>query len=221
MSVTWAIGGTVGPFIGGVLSRPQDRWPNVFSHPFWGRYPYFLPCLATSAYGLLLFSVAALFLKETVNKDPTMKHHTENVGEEEILHGPSNMDKPLPLRALLTRPVVVSVANSATIGLLDVIGGTLIPLVWSTSVEFGGLGMSPASLGLWIAGFGFVNGMFQFVAFPRTVGRFGLRRVFIASVLCFFPGVHHIPLREPRPTSFESLDCSTAHHVAALSVIFR
>jgi hypothetical protein len=55
---------TLRPSIGGVLSRPQDRWPNVFSHPFWGKYPYFLPCLATAAYGIVLFSVAAIFLKE-------------------------------------------------------------------------------------------------------------------------------------------------------------
>jgi hypothetical protein len=26
----------VSPFIGGVFSRPQDRWPDVLSHPFWG-----------------------------------------------------------------------------------------------------------------------------------------------------------------------------------------
>jgi hypothetical protein len=71
--------------------------------------------------------------------------------------------------------------------LLDMTAGTLIPLVWSTSVEFGGLSMSPASIGLWMAGYGFLNGIFQFVAFPRIVGRFGPRRVFIASVLCFFP----------------------------------
>ena len=79
--VTWAVGGTIGfpislfplyfahirtyrPFIGGVLSRPQDRWPNVFSHPFWGKYPYFLPCLVTASYALLSFSLAAIFLKE-------------------------------------------------------------------------------------------------------------------------------------------------------------
>ncbi len=67
------------------------------------------------------------------------------------------------------------------------IAGALIPLVWSTPVEFGGLGMSPASIGLWMAGYGFLNGIFQFVAFPRIVGRFGPRRVFIASILCFFP----------------------------------
>jgi hypothetical protein len=55
---------TYRPFIGGVLSRPQDRWPNIFSHPFWGKYPYFLPCLATATYALLSFSLAAIFLKE-------------------------------------------------------------------------------------------------------------------------------------------------------------
>jgi hypothetical protein len=117
-----------------------------------------------------------------------MKHNPNNIREGEILDGPANLkdiDKPLPLRALLTRPVVVSIANFGVIGLLDVIGGTLIPLVWSTSVDLGGLGMSPASIGLWIAAYGFVNGIFQFVAFPPTVGRFGLRRVFIASALCF------------------------------------
>ena len=97
------------------------------------------------------------------------------------------MEKPMPLSALLTRPVVVSVANYAVISLHDVIAGALMPLVWSTSIELGGLSMSPASIGLWIAGYGFLNGVFQFVAFPPIVRRFGPRHVFIASILCFFP----------------------------------
>ena len=105
-----------------------------------------------------------------------------------MLDGPAkDTGKLLPLRALLTRPVVVSVANYCMIGLLDIMGAALIPLVWSTSVEFGGLGMSPASIGLWLAGCGLLSGIFQFVAFPRLVGRFGPRRVFIAGTLCFFP----------------------------------
>ncbi|KAH8985272.1 MFS general substrate transporter [Lactarius akahatsu] len=190
--VTWAIGSTIGPFIGGVLSRPQDRWPNVFSHPFWGEYPYFLPCLATAAYALLSFTLAAIFLKETVNSNPVMKSRTEvnsdlpRVGEGEMLDV-KDTGKPLPLRALLTRPVVVSIANYCMISLLEIIAVTLIPLVWSTSVEFGGLGMSPASIGLWMTGYGFTNGIFQFVAFPHIVERLGPRRVFIASTLCFIP----------------------------------
>ena len=82
MSLTWTVGATLGsdiftsfvrllanirsfrPFIGGMLSRPQDRWPNLFSHPFWNEFPYFLPCLATATYGLLSLTLAVVFLKE-------------------------------------------------------------------------------------------------------------------------------------------------------------
>jgi hypothetical protein len=117
------------------------------------------------------------------------------VREGEILDGPAkDRESPPPLRALLTRPVMVSVANYCVIALLDITAGTLIPLVWSTSVEFGGLNMSPASIGLWISGYGFMNGIFQFTALPLLVGRFGPRRVFITSVLCHFPFYMMFPL---------------------------
>ncbi|KAH8985274.1 MFS general substrate transporter [Lactarius akahatsu] len=192
LSVTWAVGCTIGPFIGGVLSRPQDRWPNVFSHPFWGQYPYFLPCLATATYALLSFTLAVIYLEETVNRDTIMKPNTEvnsnvpRVGEGELLDEyAKDTEEPLPLRALLTRPVVVSVANYCMISLLDMTTGALIPLVWSTSVESGGLSMSPASIGLWMAGYGSMTCVIQFVAFPRLVERFGPRGVFIACIILF------------------------------------
>ncbi|KAI9437152.1 MFS general substrate transporter [Lactarius indigo] len=201
ITITWAIGSTMGPFIGGVLSRPQDRWPAVFSHPFWGQYPYFLPCLTTAAYSLLSFTLVAIFLKETVNSGPITKPNTviesdiPQVGEGEILDGPvKDQERPLPLRALLTRPVVVSIANYCMISLLDIITIALIPLVWSTSVESGGLGMSPASIGLWISGYGITNGVFQFVAFPHFVGRFGPWHVFIACIVLFLPVYIMFPL---------------------------
>ena len=129
-----------------------------------------------------------------MNIDPITKPNIEvnsnlpHAGAGEILDGPAkDTEKPLPLHALLTRPVVVSVVNYGMIALLEIAAGSLIPLVWSTSVEFGGLGMSPASIGLCMAAFGFLNGFFQYIAFPRIVGRFGPRRVFITSILCFFP----------------------------------
>ena len=52
------------PLIGGVLSRPQDRWPHVFSHPFWTDYPYFLPCLVAASFMFTSFVVTALYLQE-------------------------------------------------------------------------------------------------------------------------------------------------------------
>jgi hypothetical protein len=128
-----------------------------------------------------------------VNSNPFIKPNTvinsglRQSGEGEVLDGSvKDTEKPLPLRALLTRPVLISVANYAMFGLIDMGAVALIPLVWSTSVELGGLSMSPASIGLWMTGCGLLNCIFQFVALPRLVGRFGPRNVFISSILCFF-----------------------------------
>jgi MFS family permease len=66
--------------------------------------------------------------------------------------------------------------------LIEMASLALIPLVWSTPVEFGGLDMSPASIGLCMSAFGCVDGLFQFAVFPHLVRRFGLRRVFVTCV---------------------------------------
>jgi hypothetical protein len=52
------------PLVGGTLSRPQDRWPHLFSHPFWAEYPYLLPCLVVAGYCCMSWVLTALFLKE-------------------------------------------------------------------------------------------------------------------------------------------------------------
>ena len=114
------------PFIGGVLSPPQDRWPILFWHPFWGRYPCFLPCFAAAAYALTSFFLAA--------KGPVLAPNTEahsrppQVREEEISDEAAKKDtwKPLPLCSLIRRPeVLVSVANYGMIALVP--GRALAP----------------------------------------------------------------------------------------------
>ena len=50
--------------LGGVLSRPQDRWPSVFSNTFWDKYPYLLPCLVSAAIACVSLVVVANFLEE-------------------------------------------------------------------------------------------------------------------------------------------------------------
>ena len=91
----------------------------------------------------------------------------------------------MPLRDLLTRPVLVSVANYATLALLGMVSAALMPLIWSTSIEFGGLDLSPASIGLWLSVYGCINGIFQFAVFPRAVKRFDLRSIFVTGIAVF------------------------------------
>lgn len=108
----------------------------------------------------------------------------EEAGDSQDLDVPPNeSDKPLPLRSVLTKPVVVTVVNHAMFALLNVVAVTYIPLVWSTPVEYGGLNLSPASIGLWLSVYGCINGFFQFIFFPHFIRRFGPRHVFISSIV--------------------------------------
>ncbi|KAH9030836.1 MFS general substrate transporter [Lactarius deliciosus] len=194
-SGAWALGYVIGPLIGGVLSRPQDRWPDTFSHPFWADYPYFLPCLVAAAFTCFSSIITALYLEETMNSRPSEKPlcihangnsdtHQGEVGDSSGLDmSPKEPEKPLPLRSVLTKPVVVTIVNHAMFGLLNMVAVTYIPLVWSTPVEFGGLNLSPASIGVWLSLYGGMSGIFQFVFFSHLITRFGPRRIFISSIV--------------------------------------
>jgi len=102
--------------------------------------------------------------------------------------------KPPPLRFLLTKPVLLSIATYAMLALLEMAITTLIPLIWSTSVEFGGLGFEPASIGLWMSVYGCMHGIFLFAIFPRVVWRFGLWRVLITCITFYAMVVIMFPL---------------------------
>ena len=84
---------------------------------------------------------------------------------------------------MLTKPVVVALANYAMLTLLNGVLESYFPLVWSTPVEYGGIDLSPATIGLWLSLYGAMDGIFQFVFFSHFINRFGRRRVFVFSVL--------------------------------------
>ena len=86
---------------------------------------------------------------------------------------------------LLTRPVMISISNYAMLALLDMAVMVLIPLVWSTPIDLGGLNLSPTSIGLWLSAYGCLNGVLQFALFPRVVGCLGPGRVVLASIIAY------------------------------------
>lgn len=51
--------------IGGALSRPAERFPEVFGNStFLKTYPYFLPCAIPATFSLVAWIVTYLYLKE-------------------------------------------------------------------------------------------------------------------------------------------------------------
>jgi len=92
-----------------------------------------------------------------------------------------------PLRAVLTKPVVLSVANYFWLAFTEVALLALQPLFYSTPIHLGGLGMSPATIGLCLGIFGLLDGIVQGLVFPRVVRRVGLKKLFVTSLFCFVP----------------------------------
>ncbi|KAI0302844.1 MFS general substrate transporter [Multifurca ochricompacta] len=180
--VTWALGYVIGSFVGGILSKPQDRWPHIFSHQFWADYPYFLPCLVAASYSCISFIIVAMYLKEApLPKTGSGISQGEPGRIPDAL--PKDEDMLLPLSSILTRPVVISAASLAVITLFNTVADALIPLIWSTSIEFGGLGLVPASIGLLMSAYGCLSGIFQYALFPSLIRRYGPRNVFLSGVV--------------------------------------
>ena len=54
--------------IGGALSRPAERFHNVFgNNEFLKEYPYFLACAVPASFTVVAWLVAFFFLKEVCN----------------------------------------------------------------------------------------------------------------------------------------------------------
>jgi hypothetical protein len=94
-------------------------------------------------------------------------------------------DQVTPFRDLLVGPVILSIANYGALAVLDIALSALQPLFFSTPIENGGLGFSPARIGLVLGVFGLLNGGFQGFCFAKIVGRVGLRRTFMLGMASF------------------------------------
>ncbi|KAF7771077.1 hypothetical protein Agabi119p4_7051 [Agaricus bisporus var. burnettii] len=188
-SLAWASGGTLGPFVGGLLARPAEQFPSIFGdNAFLKKHPYFLPCAVPATYSACAWLIAYLFLKETVQHPvsirelvfkPTNKTRP-SPNPETIITEDTN--RPLPLKSLLVTKVVVAGSNYAFLALVDISFRAVQPLFLSTPIELGGLGLPPSTIGNILSFFGIINGVFQVFFFAKINDRWGPKRVFLAGI---------------------------------------
>lgn len=191
--VIWSIGTFVGPLMGGMLARPQDHWPRLFTNPFWGNYPYFLPCVVSASLLLLAFFTLLGFFEESLStkRRPRLAStmpgisRGANSGDQEASMAKSTANA--LLWSLLTPVIVIPNANYAMLSFLDVSFRALIPLFLSTPIHLGGMGLTPSSIGLWLAFCGIVDGLFQALFLAKIVDWVGPKRLFCISASCFAP----------------------------------
>ncbi|EGN99358.1 hypothetical protein SERLA73DRAFT_108813 [Serpula lacrymans var. lacrymans S7.3] len=203
--IVWCAGAAFGPFMGGNLARPQERFPVLFSGTFWKEYPYFLPCAATACFTSLTFLVIVLFLKEvriaanipqseypSLHGNASEQEQEQASRERQVRRVPSykaeEFEEPVPIRTLLTlSSVSIPIANYAIMALLEIALLALQPLFYSTPTTHGGIGFPPATIGTILGFYGLANGLVQMSIFAKVVERFGAKRVFVAAIACFLP----------------------------------
>lgn len=83
--------------------------------------------------------------------------------------------------------MVLSITNYFWLAFVDIALLALQPLFYSTPIHLGGLGMSPATIGLCLGIFGLLDGAVQGLVFPKVVRRVGLKKLFLTCLSCFVP----------------------------------
>jgi len=108
--------------------------------------------------------------------------------------GQPDLEKPLPLRSLLTRRVIIAAGNYATLSLVDIAFRAVQPLFLSTPIHLGGLGLPPSTIGKLLSIFGILNGIFQVFFFAQVNDHFGSRNLFICGIASALPAFGLFPL---------------------------
>ncbi|KAE8037871.1 hypothetical protein FH972_010426 [Carpinus fangiana] len=203
VSTAWGIGLIIGPALGGFLAQPADKYPNLFSkESLFGRFPYFLPCLAISIFALVVI-IPTCWLPETLHM------HRENLSPDDSEKGletgtcGSNVNEktkqiegrgPIAKESLLKNwPLMSSIIVYCVFSLHDM-AYTEIFSLWAVSPRsHGGLSYSTKDVGevLAISGLGLL--VFQLSLYPYV------ERLLGSIMVVRIGGVVSIPLLASYP----------------------
>ena len=116
-----------------------------------------------------------------------MRQCGDSLTESEILKPPS-------LLALMTPRVLTALVVHGILCFCDISMQVLMPLMWSTSLEHGGLGFTPYMIGLTVGIYGVVNVSLQVMLLGKLIRRFGPRKVVLVSFPAFLLSLSCFPL---------------------------
>ncbi|KAF4614192.1 hypothetical protein D9613_007944 [Agrocybe pediades] len=118
------------------------------------------------------------------------------------------VDQPKPpndgIRSILIRPVLMTCLNHIFLAFLDMSHFALIPLMYSTPLEFGGLGLDPFQIGFTLGTFGFLNALIQSIFLGGLIRKHGARKIYMIGfssfLVCFsmYPCMKYFSQRAQR-----------------------
>ncbi|KAJ7670400.1 major facilitator superfamily domain-containing protein, partial [Mycena rosella] len=213
------------PIIGGLLSNPEERWPDSFGKlQILRENPYLLPCATVGLLSLSFFFLGLVALKESspmilagrkreilrisASTDPTLTTNlvadtpTGTYGAITVTDVSTESDEAAPLvdeelptmRELLVPRLVVPLLNYGFFCFSQTAFQVLFPLMYSTSIENGGLGFSPYQIGITRGIWGITNTFCQLFVAARIIRRIGAKRIYIFAFANFTICIGAYPL---------------------------
>ncbi|OSC99918.1 MFS general substrate transporter [Trametes coccinea BRFM310] len=99
---------------------------------------------------------------------------------------PSKDEASVGIRTILIPRVLLIILNYGFVALIDQAATVLVPLMYSTSIDLGGLGFDPFTIGVIQGVGGFVGGAIQIFTFPYMHRKFGSKKLYICSYSMYF-----------------------------------
>ncbi|CAM8924545.1 unnamed protein product [Rhodiola kirilowii] len=169
ISTSWGIGLIIGPALGGFLAQPAEKYPHIFSqNSIFGKFPYFLPCLAISIFALGV-TVATFWLPETLHIHKNTVTSPEDPVDETATKkmGPGESGEKSSFKSLLTNwPLISSIIVYCVFSLHDM-AYTEIFSLWAVSPRrLGGLSYTTQDVGVVLAVSGFGLLVSQLTVYP-------------------------------------------------------
>ncbi|KAF5350038.1 hypothetical protein D9756_009202 [Leucocoprinus leucothites] len=188
LSVPWALGMLVGPFVGGYLSNPHVRFPELFSGRLWKQLPYFLPCATVALVTVPCLLALCVWFRETLPQRPIYVD-----GRSGESPGATSLHQ-IPIRSLLIPRVILTMANGVGYAFLHTAYYAIYPLFLAMSPSVGGLGLPPSRIGLILASCGLLRSFCHALFLGPVVRRFSLGSVFTTTLISYIPTFLLFPL---------------------------
>ncbi|XP_078152259.1 protein ZINC INDUCED FACILITATOR-LIKE 1-like isoform X4 [Carex rostrata] len=168
VSTAWAIGLIVGPAVGGYLSQPAEKYPNVFSQEsIFGRFPYFLPCLAISLFAVAVL-ISCIWIPETLHNHRTNGKVEVLEASPETKGNAKETEASPPKKSLLKNwPLMSSIIVYCIFSLHDMAYTEVLSLWAESGRKYGGLSFSSGDVGQVLAISGFSLLVYQLFIYPR------------------------------------------------------
>ncbi|KAF8323177.1 MFS general substrate transporter [Clavulina sp. PMI_390] len=180
LPLTWALGNTFAPLIGGLLIHPVDRFPRMFQdNLFFKEHPYALACFTASSISVLAFTAIFFLFKESLPKSEYRWSHNVATAAE---NSPSAILGNRIVRTVLLSYFGIAFAGSSH----DVI----FPLWMFLQPQDGGVGLKPAQIAFVLSLSSLLQTLNVLIVFPRLQRRIGTTAVLQFAVgmnLAFIP----------------------------------